>query len=59
MVKSIILERVGNCELVAGEHLMYDIPMIVNSLETTKYKHKVLTSEIIHSHDSVKSFKQA
>jgi hypothetical protein len=52
MVKGIIPKRVGNCELVEGKHLMYDIPVIVNSLETSKNKHKLLTSDIIHAHDT-------
>jgi hypothetical protein len=52
MVKGIIPERVGYCEHVEGKHLMYDIPVIVNGLETSNNKHRVLTSDIIHPHDS-------
>jgi hypothetical protein len=31
---------------------MYDIPVTVNGLETSNNKNKVLSSDIVHLHDS-------
>jgi hypothetical protein len=54
MDKGIIWVRVGNCEHAKGKQLMCDIPVIVNGLETSINKNKLLTSDIIHSHGSDK-----